>query len=253
MKSMKHFGLLAVCIALLPACSGQDDAVAATPAAATPPPIDARPPSREKFMDLMADLEAFAGDAKVELPGEDPAGPVAVAERLTRGFQQDPPRRLALEDGSTIYWGWQEGQAFIRSIAIYDADGELRLAGAVESLPNLRPRSGDPIASEAAYQQLLDKQEGWGSPPSVTLFAKDQQALDNWYPLARRWTQAAMLGFKAADCAGGQGPAVCGFVTQASVPTAAYSVDCPGELVNACPLTVPGVEAAAVPLQDFRQ
>jgi hypothetical protein len=257
MNETMRLCLIALCLAMLPSCSRSTDASAQQTEPAATPPSAAEPSesgSADRFKTFIGDLRAFAGSAQVVLPGDEEASPSAVADRIVMGFEQDPPRKLKLDDGSVIYWGWQEGQAFIKSIAVYDPEGRLRLVGAVDDIPQLFSRRSDrAIANEKDYQELLSKQAGWGSSPSVALFVEEAPALETYYPLVKRWLQAAMLGFNADCSKPGQAP-TCAFVQQVTVPTVAYSLKCDkAAVVNQCALPIPDVPAASIELQEFRQ
>lgn len=201
---------------------------------------------------LGADIAAYVGHAQVNLPGEQLAK--SVADRLLNGFQQSPPRHLKLANGAAIYWGWQEGQAFIQSIAVYDAKGSIAVLGAVDNVPRLyhwRSRNG--VVDQQEYRALLQKYSRWGSQPSVVLFAREESNLETYLPLILRWLQAAMMGFNV-DCSDAQTAPSCTFAEQVVLPTAAYSLNCEtGNTVNHCPLHLPDIQASTIPLKLFRQ
>lgn len=207
---------------------------------------------RKSLFELKRDIAWFAADAQAPLaPGSDSQ---EIVGRLATGFQQDPARRLATPAAGQIYWGWQEGQAFVRSVALYDQTGELRLAAAVDDLPQLYSRHPNrTITTSEEYLALLVKQAGWGSHPSVVLFARGAEDLTTHLPLFRRWLQAAMLGF-SVDCSDASAAAACGFAEQVDVPTAAFDIDClQQDRPERCHIAVPDAPAAAVPLEQFVQ
>lgn len=201
---------------------------------------------------VIQDIKRFAGTAQVVLPGAEK--PSSVVARIVDGFEQDPPRMTRLPDGSAIYWGWQEGQPSVQSIAIYDNSGRLRLVGAMKDIPVLYSwRSGQGISSEREYRAYLDEVATWGASPAVTLFVEDAGALEAYYPMVQRWLQAAMLGFNV-DRDQAQIGAACAFVATVSIPANAYSLSCgdPGP-VNHCSLPVPALPAADIDLSRFHQ
>ncbi|QDH71585.1 hypothetical protein [Marilutibacter alkalisoli] len=257
MNSMMRNTLAVASLLVLSACNGAPQAVGAADAANAPAAAESTQatPSVDAFKDFINEIRRFAGSAQVVMGDEaGDAVSLAVGDRIVTGFEQYPPRQLSLADGSTIYWGWQHGQAFVQSIAIRGTDGQLQLLGAVDDLPVLYSRRANrAIADQQAYDAFLRESAERGGKPAVALFIKDDNALAAYYPLVARWLQAAMLGFNA-DCSDpAQGP-TCAFVEQVSVPVEAYARDCAAaDTVNACALVVPDIPAADVPLESFKQ
>lgn len=217
---------------------------------------DARPSQSSKeiknLQALTSDIKNLVGVAEVILPNDSNA--VAVEQRLLTSFQQDPPRNLSLDNNVTLYWGWQEGQAFIKSIAIYDSNGALRVVGAVDDIPALyNQRSKRGVADANEYQKLMRKYASWGSEPSVVLFAHEAQDFDTYLPLVQRWLQAAMLGFNV-DCSKSEIAASCVFAEKVTLPIVAYKLDCKDQTtIEHCPHPLPDSQAESIPLELFTQ
>lgn len=201
---------------------------------------------------LQSDITNLVGVAKVTLPGDSNA--VAVEQRLLTGFQQQPPKHLRLDNNVTIYWGWQEGQAFVKSIAVYDPDGALRVVGAVDDIPALYNwRSKRAVTDANEYQKLVVKYASWGSEPSVVLFAQKARDFDAYLPLVQRWLQAAMLGFNA-DCSKTEIAPACAFAEKVTLPIVAYQLDCKTQSnIEQCSHSLSDTQALSVPLELFTQ
>lgn len=201
---------------------------------------------------LKTDIKNLVGVAKVTLPGDSNA--VSVEKRLLTGFQQQPPKNLRLDNNVTIYWGWQEGQAFVKSIAVYDPDGALRVVGAVDDIPALyNRRSKRTIADANEYQKLVRKYASWGSEPSVVLFAQKAPDFDAYLPLVQRWLQAAMLGFNV-DCSETEIAPACAFAEKVTLPIVAYQLDCKTpNSIEQCSHSLPDTQALSIPLELFTQ
>lgn len=222
--------------------------------AATHTPDSPQPESRKTVQTLNSEVKAFVGNTQAlpEMPGAEP-----VKDRLLSGFQQEPPRRLQLENNVTVYWGWQEGQAFIMSIAVYGPEGSVRMVGAVDDIPRLYSwRSNSGVVDEEEYQALLQKYANWGSVPSVVLFTQDADHLETYLPLVQRWLQAAMMGFHV-DCSDPQTALSCNFAESVSLPMVAYKLNCdagnPADTDDLCPLPLPDTQALPIPLKFFTQ
>lgn len=231
---MKRWSLLGWLVGLVTAC--------ATPALGQARTLE----------ELKADIAAFAGAARATLLSG--SSPVRVEERLIAGFQQDPVRRTNVAGGGVVYWGWQEGQAFVQSVAVYDAHDNLKLLAAVDDLPRVYDsRSNRGVTSLDEYQALLDRQARWGSHPSVALFVQAPADLHAHLPLVKRWSQAALMGY-SVDCADERAAASCAFVEQVSLPTRAFDVHClQRDDAQRCHMEVPDVPALDVPLCRFVQ
>ncbi|MBB1088724.1 hypothetical protein H4F99_09500 [Lysobacter sp. SG-8] len=218
-------------------------------------PSRTRAPSADAFKAFIDEIRQVAGGARMTSPhGAESANPIPVADRIVAGFEQDPPRQLRLESGVTIYWGWQQGQAFVKSIAIRGTGGDLQLLGAIDDLPMLYSRrSGRAIADQTAYDAYAAERAERGSTPAVTLFARDDDALAVHLPLVQRWLQAGMLGFNA-DCNDPAQRPVCTFVETVRLPIDAYALECAGTGTGGdCEMPVPTVPPAPIPLGAFRQ
>ncbi|MBB1060037.1 hypothetical protein [Marilutibacter spongiae] len=245
--------LLAASLLLAASCdqkadAGGGDAAMAAPSATT----DMPPPSADAFKAFIDELRAFTGAAVMPVGALDGAPAPAVGDRIVAGFEQDPPRQAKLGDGTLVYWGWQEGQAFVKSIAIREPGGNLALVGAVDDLPVLAGRGTQaPIADAQAYQTLLDKQKGWGSEPAIRLFVKEPAMLERYLPQVRAWARASMLGFNV-DCGAGDMQAACEFARSLDLPITAYSLECPGTL-DSCALELPTATDSDTSLEVFRQ
>lgn len=201
---------------------------------------------------LIADIEHFAGSKQIMLPNTSNA--VSLQQRILVGLQQDPPRHLRLNTIGTIYWGWQQGQAFVQSVVIYNDNNELRLVAAVNDIPGLYSRrSKRKIVDAEGYQQLLRKYQSWGSKPSVVVFAQEAEDFDRYLPLVQRWLQAAMLGFNV-DCSDIDIAASCRCAETLSVPVTAYRLNCNTQnITEKCGYSLPTTRALSVPLSLFRQ
>lgn len=222
----------------------------AMPMAGDPTAASAPRASESAYRAFIDAVREFSGDVIVELPG---AEPVSLSERIVAGFEQDPVRRLELDDGTTVYWGWQHQQAFIRSAAVFGPDGQPRLVAAADNLPRIMNlRSGRSIASEQEYEAYLAEQIEQGQAPSLVVVAPDQATLDRYYPLLHRWVQASALGLNT-DCSDPAQAPSCAFAEQLEVPVQAFKADCDSGRVNDCPLQVPDAAATGVPLDAFRQ
>lgn len=253
-KPLKPLALaMAVGVAALVGCGGTAGAPAADADAARAvedPVPPARPASESAYRAFIDAIREFSGDATVELPG---AEPVPLSERIVAGFEQDPIRRLELDDGTTMYWGWQHRQAFIRSAAVFGPDGQPQLVAAANNLPRIMNlRSGRAIATGTEYDAYLREQVEQDQEPSLVVVALDQAALDAHYPLLRRWVQASALGLNS-DCNDPAQAPSCAFVEHLDVPAEAFAVDCASRHVNDCPLQLPVSAATGVALDAFRQ
>lgn len=204
-------------------------------------------PTYDEFIDA---IRVFSNDMTVELPG---AGAAPLSDRIVAGFGQDPVRRLRLDEGTTLYWGWQHRQAFIRSLVVTGPDGQIRLVAAAKDLPRvLNLRSGRAIATPEEYAAYMQKKVEDGHAPSLVLVARSQAALEAYYPLVLRWVQASALGFNA-DCSDRAQARTCAFVETLEVPAVALAIDCGSGRANDCPLGLPERTAINVPLEAFRQ
>lgn len=167
---------IAACLTMVSSCGRSTDVPAKT--APVPAASSVEGATADELGDLVKDVEVFVGGAQMASPSREAPSPWKVADRILAGFEQAPPNSLQLDDGSVIYWGRQEGQAALKSIAVYDSDGQLRLVGAVNNLPILYSwRSDRAVANKQEYRALLDKMASWGSSPSIMLFVNDSQSL----------------------------------------------------------------------------
>ncbi len=189
-------------------------------------------------------IEAFAGKASVQFPGEDAAE--AVADRILDGFQAGPSR-LAVGDGTVIYWGYEFQEANLQSVAIYDADGHPRLLAAVDNVVRL---VGGRHASLNSMDQYLKAMQDSGSMPMISVFVRNAQDLDVYLPYLKRWLQADLLGFNVHCDRAGMAPA-CALAARIELPIQAYALSPDSDKTRALP--VPQVAAAPVPLESFVQ
>ena len=208
------------------------------------------------FMELMRKIKNFTRSNKIILEDASSKDMSTVGGRITAGFQQDPPRKLQLADGTTIMWGSKHQEAFLKSIAIFDSHNTLKMAGFANDLPLIYSTSvfgNTVITNSADYEALL--KESHSHPPIVQLYAATQEDADTYYPLAARWVQASMMGFNT-KCSDQRQSASCRFVETIRIPTYIYTRDCPyrDESNPKCSLHLPSSVSNAVPnLDDFRQ
>lgn len=115
-------------VLFLPACGHTTDF-------SVPPSARLAMPSDKADMKVPeeADVAALVGQATFDFPDDGDRGPARVSERILDGFQAGPAH-LRLDDGSVIHWGFKHEEANLQSIAVHDAQGHLRLLGAVSNL-----------------------------------------------------------------------------------------------------------------------
>ncbi|WP_049622658.1 hypothetical protein [Frateuria defendens] len=194
-------------------------------------------------------IQAFAGGAQAEFPGESKAGAVSLYDRIMDGFELGP-QRLVLGDGSAIYWGAKYQEAFLQSVIISDATGKIRLLATVDNITAIA-RGSKPLAtSMEQYQEKLKKAERDGSSPLVSVFVRDERDLAGYMPYLKRFVQASLLGFNAhCDKSPGMAQA-CELAGQIDIPLRLYALSGSKPVTHA--LSVPDVAAASVPLESFR-
>lgn len=190
-------------------------------------------------------IEAFAGKAAARFPGADAAE--AVADRILDGFQAGPSR-LAVGDGTVIYWGFKFQEANLQSVAIYDAGGHPRLLAAVDDV--VRLVAGGRQAPLGSMDQYLKALQDSGSTPMISVFVRNAQDLNVYLPYLKRWLQADLLGFNVHCDKADRAPA-CTLAARIELPIQAYALSPDSEKTRALP--VPQVAAAPVPLESFVQ
>jgi len=207
------------------------------------------------FMELMHKIKDFTRSNKIILEDASSKDMSTVGGRITVGFQQDPPRKLQLADGTTIMSGWKHQEPYFESVAIFDSHKTLKMAGFANNLPRIYSWSrGTGVTNLTDYEALLERRSRYSSPPIVQLYAATQEDADTYYPLAARWVQVAMMGFNT-KCSEPKQSASCRFVETIQIPTYIYTRDCPyrDESNPKCSLHLPSAVSNAVPsLDDFR-
>lgn len=189
-------------------------------------------------------IEAFAGKAAAQFSGA--AAAEAVADRILDGFQAGPSR-LAVGDGTVIYWGFKFQEANLQSVAIYDADGHPRLLAAVDDVVRLVGGRQAPLNSMEAYLKAVQDS---GSTPMISVFVRNAQDLNVYLPYLKRWLQADLLGFNVHCDKADMAPA-CALAARIELPIQAYALSPDSDKTRALP--VPQVAAAPVPLESFVQ
>jgi len=227
-----------------------------------PPIIQSNAPRQNTsitFKELIRKIEDFTRSNKSILKNAESEDTFTVTDRILIGFQQFPPRKLQLADGTTIMWGWQHQQAFLKSIAIFDNNNRVRMVGFADNLPLIYSTStafGDTVVTNLTdYEALLERRLIYSSPPVVHLYAATQEDVGTYYPLVARWVQAAMMGFNS-ECSEQKQLASCRFAETIRIPTYIHTRDCPysDESHPKCDLNLPSAVSSAVPsLDDFRQ
>ncbi|UKE47099.1 hypothetical protein [Xanthomonas cerealis] len=212
--------------------------------------------SEIKLEKAIKDVIAFTQSNKSKITDQLTESSMTPRERIVSGFEQDPPRQLRLEDGTTIVWGWQEGQAEHQSLAIFDNTGKIRMAGAADNIPVLYSKvSSSSTSSLDEYQTLLDDRSTYMASPVMHLYFGDQDDANKFYPLASRWLQAAMMGFNA-KCKDPEQEKTCGLVQQIHIPVSLSINNCPQtESSNpACSLSVSTSDKKPYPaIDDYTQ
>lgn len=192
-----------------------------------------------------ADVAALVGQATFDFPGDGHRAPVRVSDRILDGFQAGPAH-LRLDDGSVIHWGFKHEEANLQSIAVHDAQGHLRLLGAVSNLGQLNNNPATPIATIGQYEQY--RRAAMLEQASVTLFVADAADLDRFLPVVKRWLQADMMGLNA-DCNDAQLRKACELAAKIEPGVVAYVSN--GNAATLTQASLPNVPAAAVPLERF--
>lgn len=189
----------------------------------------------------------FDVDSRVQL---------SVANRVVSGFQQNPPSSVRLKDGTQIIWGWQEGQAEVQSIAIFDEGDKLKLVGGATNIPRIFSwRSQKGLKTLEEFDALLVRRQALhiGSP-MVVLFVETQSDADRYYPLAARWLQANLLGFNA-QCNSPSYAESCALADNITVPIVVQAARCSAEQMerSSCTLRSPGSSKSTLSLDIFTQ
>ncbi|MBK5543134.1 hypothetical protein JFV28_32750 [Pseudomonas sp. TH05] len=207
------------------------------------------------FSYLILSVERFSKENRYRIVGPDTGESLSVAERVIVGFQQDPPRYLKTESGIQIFWGKQEGQAEIKSIAIFDSDNEIKLIGAASNIPTLYSWSSKyGVTSMSEYRRRLEQRAAYMKGPEIMLFVRDQHDADSYYPFAARWTQAALMGFNSTCSSPAQAP-TCLLAEKIEIPTTIRTASCNAQqaLGLTCRLIVPELKQIKIPLDMFKQ
>lgn len=208
-----------------------------------------------RFSYLISSIERFSRENLYRIVGPDTGESLSVAERVIVGFQQDPPRYLKTESGIQIFWGKQEGQAEIKSIAIFDSDNEIKLIGAASNIPTLYSWSSKyGVTSMSEYRRRLEQRAAYMKGPEIMLFVRDQHDADSYYPFAARWTQAALMGFNSTCSSPAQAP-TCLLAEKIEIPTTIRTASCNAQqaLGLTCRLIVPELKQIKIPLDMFKQ
>ncbi|MEY2343020.1 hypothetical protein AB4090_13040 [Acidithiobacillus sp. IBUN Pt1247-S3] len=107
--------------------------------------------------------------------------PQALGQRVMAGFALYPLPHVTLADGSTLFWGFQQGEGSVQSLAMTNGKGQLQVLGMADDL-------------------LLSSKEKT-STPQLRLFVQDPKALERYLPALRAWAAADSLGFNQ-ECPG---------------------------------------------------
>lgn len=191
-----------------------------------------------------ADIEHLLGKAAMTLPGDD--GDALVSDRILDGFEAAAPP-LRLDSGDVIYWGFKYQEGGAESVAIYDAQHQLRLVAAVDGITRVTVLGKPHLESLADYHRAVEES---GSDPSVSVFVRNEADLKKYLPLLERWLQADLLGFNM-DCAQAGMARVCALAENIRIPMQAFAVGSGGD--KARPLTIPVVKPSTVPIKFFQQ
>ena len=181
---------------------------------------------------------------------------LSVTSRVVSGFQQNPPSSVRLKDGTQIIWGWQEGQAEVQSIAIFDEGDKLKLVGGATNIPRIFSwRSQKGLKSLEEFDALLVRRQALhiGSPMLV-LFVETQSDANRYYPLAARWLQANLLGFNA-QCNSPTYSESCVLADNITVPIVVRTARCSAEQMSrsSCTLLSAGSSKSELSLDMFMQ
>ncbi len=178
----------------------------------------------------------------------------SLADRILGAFEQYPPAHVKLTDGSTLFWGFQQGNGSVRSLAITDAKGHVQLVGAVDDLPDI----SNAILPGHDTHDEIDPANHRLRSGRVALFVRDPAALRHYLPAIRGWAYADLLGFNVHCDKNTQWQQRCTEVQRYALPITAYGLmNCKSKvngktLVNHCPVPLPNVPGT-VPLGLFRQ
>lgn len=248
MNLLEQIATAALLLIVLPACSQAEDSTSAfTSQSATESAqsVAAAPGSVIELPEESAVI-GLVGSAVLDFPGDGSDAPVAVADRILDGFQAGPGR-LRFNDGSVIHWGFKHEEANLQSIAVRDAQGRLRLLGAVSNLGRLTSNRARPLVTLGQYQQY--RRAAMLEDASVTLFVADAADLDLYFPVVKRWLQADLMGFNA-DCSDAKLTMTCELSAKIEPGVVAYVSNGDSAVLTQAP--VPNVPAAAVPMKHFK-
>ncbi|WP_144415620.1 hypothetical protein [Xanthomonas oryzae] len=175
---------------------------------------------------LISDIINFIKWNKSKVTPGMSKSPIPVRERIISGFEQDPPRQLTLKDGTRIVWGWQNGQAEFKSLAIFDPAGLLRIVATADDIPIIYSRDSEKSVSTLEdYKNMMDERSIYSAPPALHIYTKDQNDADHFYPLVSRWIQASLMGFNAS-CTQADQEMACRLTSQIDIPTTVSKKDC---------------------------
>ncbi|AZD86898.1 hypothetical protein C4K14_4076 [Pseudomonas chlororaphis subsp. aureofaciens] len=213
-------------------------------------------PSEISHSELIESIKSFNRGNNHQIVDSESSSSFPAIDRMILGFQQHPPRSVKLEEGTQILWGWQDGQAWVQSIAIFDGDNELKLVGFADNIPRIfswRSKSG--LKSLNEYESLLAKRRStYLGAPAITLFADNQADVDRYYKFVVRWAQADLLGFNS-KCGNPTYAESCTLAGKITIPTTILTTKCSAQNTpdSTCILRIPKSNPNDVPLDIFRQ
>lgn len=151
----------------------------------------------------------------------------SLGQRVMAGFDLYPLPHVTFADGSTLFWGFLQGDGSVQSLAITDAKGHLQLLGTADGL------------------LLAGTGEGKLQQAHLNLFVRDAKMLERYLPAVRAWAAADVLGFNQ-QCPGKDSDR-CASALRAPLPIKAYALDCNGHgqgqvQVQRCPLNLPALQ-----------
>lgn len=207
-------------------------------------------------IDLMASIRKFNKDNCHLILDKDFDSNITIAERVILGFQQSPPKSLSLKDGTQIVWGWQEGQAWIQSVAILDNNNVAKVLGIAENIPRIfswRSRRG--LISISDFDDLLENRRSiYIREPRVVFFTANQEDANRYYNFALRWIQANLLGFNS-ECSNPAYTASCTLAEKIKIPIFIQNSKCCSAESQemTCAVRIPDHTQSEVPLDMFKQ
>lgn len=204
-----------------------------------------------------AEIARFIGNAYVKPVGETGGAKntpsVDLTDRILGAFEQYPPAHVKLADGSTFFWGFQQGNGSVRSIAITDDQGQVQLVGAVDDLPEI---TNAILPMHRTHNDISQNRHALKSG-RIALFVRDSAALQRYLSAVQAWTWADLLGFNVSCNKDAQWQSRCAEVQQYRLPITAYNLNCKARagqkiLVERCPLPL-SASSGQVSLENFRQ